>query len=111
MVRHTVNHWRVAPARTYRRLMRISDVVRLKGGDVITVRSDAAVTELLAGLPDSAAAVIVSHGGTIRVLAALLLGLDSLSTARLLTTPGNCQWADLVEGPDGWRIAGWNLRA
>lgn len=82
-----------------------------EGPAQVTERLRPAVTELLAGLPDSAAAVIVSHGGTIRVLAALLLGLDSLSTARLLTTPGNCQWADLVEGPDGWRIAGWNLRA
>jgi CBS domain-containing protein len=62
--RHSVIHWRVAPVRTYRRVMRISDVVRHKGGSVITVRTDASVTELLGLLSEHRiGAVVVSDDG------------------------------------------------
>lgn len=70
-----------------------------------------ALEELIDGLAAGECAIVVSHGGTIRILTAVLLGLDSPTITRLLTTPGNCQWAELVEGTDGWRLAGWNLRA
>ena len=44
--------------------MRISDVIRRKGGDVVTVRSDASVTELLALLFEHhIGAVVVSDDG------------------------------------------------
>ena len=44
--------------------MRISDVIRRKGGDVITVRTDASVTELLALLSEHRiGAVVVSDDG------------------------------------------------
>ena len=45
--------------------MRISDVIRRKGGDVITVRADASVTELLTLLAEHRiGAVVVSDDGT-----------------------------------------------
>ena len=45
--------------------MRISDVIRRKGGDVITVRADASVTELLTLLSEHRiGAVVVSDDGT-----------------------------------------------
>ncbi len=44
--------------------MRISDVIRRKGGDVVTVRSDASVTQLLALLSEHhIGAVVVSDDG------------------------------------------------
>ena len=44
--------------------MRISDVIRRKGGDVVTVRPDASVTELLALLSEHhIGAVVVSDDG------------------------------------------------
>ncbi len=44
--------------------MRISDVIKRKGGDVITVRTDASVTELLALLSEHRiGAVVVSDDG------------------------------------------------
>jgi CBS domain-containing protein len=44
--------------------MRISDVIRRKGGEVVTVRSDASVTELLALLSEHRiGAVVVSDDG------------------------------------------------
>ena len=82
-----------------------------EGPSEVADRVRPALAELIGALPDSQCAVIVSHGGTIKIIAALLLGLDTLTTSRLLTVPGNCEWADLVEGTTGWRIAGWNLRA
>ena len=46
------------------RVMRISDVIKRKGGDVITVRTDASVTELLALLSEHRiGAVVVSDDG------------------------------------------------
>ena len=69
-----------------------------------------ALSELTAALGSGECAVVVSHGGTIRVIVALMLGLDSPTITRLLATPGNCQWADLVATDTGWRLAGWNLR-
>lgn len=48
----------------YRRLMRISDVVKRKGATVVTVRSDASVTELLDLLAEHRiGAVVVSDDG------------------------------------------------
>lgn len=82
-----------------------------EGPAQVRERVSPALAELIASLGEGECAVIVSHGGTIRVLAAVLLGLDSPTVARLLTSPGNCQWADLVQVDSGWRLAGWNLRA
>ena len=46
------------------RVMRISDVIKRKGGDVITVRTDASVTELLSLLSEHRiGAVVVSDDG------------------------------------------------
>ena len=69
-----------------------------------------ALADLISALQAGQSAIIVTHGGTIRVLLATLLGID-VQTTRLLTTPGNCQWAELVQADTGWRVAGWNLRA
>lgn len=45
--------------------MRISDIVRSKGSDVVTIRTDATVTDLLALLADHGiGAVVVSDDGT-----------------------------------------------
>ncbi|CCH73404.1 histidine phosphatase family protein [Nostocoides australiense] len=82
-----------------------------EGPAEVRARVTPALDELIGRLGEGECAIIVSHGGTIRVLAAVLLGLDMLTATRLLTTPGNCQWADLVQAPAGWRLAGWNLRA
>lgn len=82
-----------------------------EGPAQVRARVAPALTELIDSLGDGQCAVIVSHGGTIRILAATLLGLDSITCTRLFTTPGNCRWAELVEGSDCWRVAGWNLHA
>jgi CBS domain-containing protein len=56
--------WRVAGCTPIVWGMRISDVVRHKGGDVITVRSDASVTALLSLLSEHRiGAVVVSDDG------------------------------------------------
>lgn len=77
----------------------------------VLARVRPALEDLVAGLGPGQCAVIATHGGTLRVIAGSLLGLDSVTATRLLTGPGNCQWADLVESDQGgWRLAGWNLR-
>lgn len=82
-----------------------------EGPAQVRARVTPALTDLIAGLGAGQCAVIVSHGGTIRILAGVLLGLDSVAITRLFTTPGNCRWADLVQASAGWRVAGWNLAA
>lgn len=82
-----------------------------EGPAQVRERVTPALRELIDALGEGECAVIVSHGGTIRILAGVLLGLDSLTITRLFTSPGNCRWADLVQAADCWRVAGWNLHA
>ena len=81
-----------------------------EGPAQVAARVEPALADLISALQAGQSAIIVTHGGTIRVLLATLLGID-VQTTRLLTTPGNCQWAELVQADTGWRVAGWNLRA
>jgi broad specificity phosphatase PhoE len=67
-----------------------------------------ALDALVAGLPEGECAVIVSHGGTIRIIAGLLLGLDSVTMTRLFTVPSNCGWATIVCSGEAWRVESWN---
>ena len=50
--------------------MRISDVVRRKGSDVITVRTDASVTELLDLLSEHRIGAVVVSGGSVNAMIA-----------------------------------------
>jgi len=58
-------HWRETKGRGYGRAMRISDVIRRKGDEVVTLRSDATVLELLESLEQHhIGAVVVSDDGS-----------------------------------------------
>src|ERR1035438_9733337 len=57
--------WRQTKSRDYGHVMRISDVIRRKGGGVVTLRSDATVRQLLEILEKHRiGAVVVSDDGS-----------------------------------------------
>ncbi|CCH78545.1 conserved hypothetical protein [Nostocoides japonicum T1-X7] len=71
--------------------MRISDIVRSKGSDVVTIRSDATVTELLALLADyRIGAVVVSDDGT---------SVHGIVSERDIVRHLHTQGADLLGSP------------
>ena len=69
-----------------------------------------ALAELAERLGPGECGIVVSHGGTVRVMLSVLLGIDNVMVTRLFATPGNCQWSELVETDTGWRLVGYNLR-
>jgi broad specificity phosphatase PhoE len=71
-------------------------------------RVRAALSDLLADLPDGETAVVATHGVTGRVVAAELVGMDQRLAWQALAGLGNCHWAVLTEGAYGWRIQAWN---
>jgi broad specificity phosphatase PhoE len=77
----------------------------------VTARVRAALDDLLDRLGQGETAVVATHGVTGRVVAAALVGLDVATVWRVLGGFGNCHWAELVEGPGGWRISAWNTSA
>jgi glucosyl-3-phosphoglycerate phosphatase len=77
----------------------------------VTARVRGALDDLLERLGPGETAVVATHGVTGRVVAAALVDLDVATVWRVLGGFGNCHWADLVEGPAGWRIATWNASA
>ena len=83
-----------------------------EGPAQVAARVRPALDALIASLAPGECGVVVSHGGTIRIISGLLLGIDPVTHTRLFAGPGNCQWADLVEtdAASRWRLAGWNLR-
>ncbi len=83
-----------------------------EGPAQVAARVRPALDALIASLGPGECGVVVSHGGTIRIVSGLLLGIDPVTHTRLFAGPGNCQWADMVEadGAGRWRLAGWNLR-
>ena len=84
------------------------------GEDTAEVRErvHAALTELLGALGAGETALVVSHGGSLRVGIAALLGWTEEQTGSLQGL-GNCSWAVLEEVARGGRLrmAGYNLRA
>ncbi|MBM6403163.1 CBS domain-containing protein [Phycicoccus sp. CSK15P-2] len=71
--------------------MRIADVVKRKGGEVVTVSSDATVTELLSLLSEhKIGAVVVSDDGT---------GLDGIVSERDIVRHLETDGAALLDAP------------
>lgn len=74
-------------------------------------RAAAAVTDALTGRPDDAVMVVVTHGGTVRSLLGLLLGLPQ-DRWSVLGGLANCSWSVLErfagDGPTGWRLTEHN---
>jgi probable phosphoglycerate mutase len=67
--------------------------------EVVAGRALAALTDL----PPSAAAVVVTHGGTGLRLIEALLGLDA-GRPRVLGALGNCAWSELSSSAGRWRL-------
>lgn len=87
---------------------RAGEVVRRGGGELreeVAARALAALADL-----DGRAPVVVTHGGTAKVLLVNLLGLpERLATA--FAPLANCHWSALRRLPGGWRLDGHNLGA
>lgn len=66
-------------------------------------RAAECVRELLVEVPPGGMLVAVTHGGTARGAAGVMLGLDP-SSWWLLAPLGNTCWSTLVEGDRGWRL-------
>jgi CBS domain-containing protein len=89
--------------------MRIADVLRNKGGAVVTVKPDATVTELLAGLAehnigamvvvgDSGVAGIVSERDVVRQMHAHGASVLSLPVEKIMTSVvSTCSKADTLD--------------
>ncbi len=67
--------------------------------------------EVLAGARPGECIVFSTHGVAGKALTAYLLGIEQHLAWRVLGTLGNCHWAELVEGREGWRIRTWNESA
>lgn len=92
-------------------LGRGEDVRRGDDGETlseVTERVGAALTEHLADVGPGECLVVSTHGAAGRAAAAWLLGIDAALAWRVLGALGNCHWAELVEGRQGWRIQAWN---
>ncbi len=82
------------------------ETVRRGGGELreeVASRALAALADI-----DGEVVVLVTHGGTAKVLAASLLGLP-LGRWRVLAPLSNCHWSELRSGPDGWRLDRHNV--
>jgi probable phosphoglycerate mutase len=89
------------------------DDVRAGGSETrsdVGERALAVVDELTTELESGRAAVVVSHGGTIRALIGRLVGLP-VDHWRVLGGLANCCWSVLEEGKSGWRLVEHNARS
>jgi len=80
--------------------------VRGRGGEEAAHVAERALAAL-ADLPEAAAAVVVTHGGTAGRLLEALLGLDA-DHRRVFGPLGNCSWSELVLQPGHWRLVRHN---
>ena len=76
--------------------------VRGRGGEDPDAVGERAL-EALADLPETGAAVVVTHGGTAGRLIERLLGLGS-DHRRVFGPLGNCAWSELVVQGSRWRL-------
>ncbi|MFQ6170336.1 histidine phosphatase family protein [Oryzobacter sp. R7] len=74
----------------------------------VTARFGEALEEHLADIGPGECLVVATHGAAGRAGVAWLLGLDQDVAWRVLAPLGNCHWAELVEGREGWRLHTWN---
>ncbi len=74
----------------------------------VAERVAAALTEHLETIGPGECLVVSTHGASGRTAAAWLLGLAPDVAWRVLGALGNCHWAELLEGRQGWRIQTWN---
>lgn len=94
--------------------MDLADIRRGVDGETLAEvgeRAGESLREILDGLGDDEAAVVVAHGVSTRAAVAHLLGLDQHRAAHALQTLGNCHWAELVESRTGWQLGVWNAHA
>jgi broad specificity phosphatase PhoE len=94
---------------TYGAWLRGEDV-RHEGGETLASVAARATEAVLSRLDGDAAGplVVVTHGGTSRVLLLTLLGLPV--SARAAFEPlGNARWAALRRRGDGWRLLAYNV--
>jgi broad specificity phosphatase PhoE len=80
--------------------------VRGRGGEEAAHVAERALAAL-ADLPETPAAVVVTHGGTAGRLLEALLGLDA-DHRRVFGPLGNCSWSELVLQSGHWRLARHN---
>lgn len=74
----------------------------------VAARGAAVLADIAERLGAEDTAIIVGHGGATRQAIAGFLGW-STSQAETVRGLGNCRWADLRQGPPGWRLFGYNL--
>ncbi len=94
--------------------MDLEDIRRGVDGETLAevgARTGASLRELLDGLDEGECVVVVAHGVSTRAGVADLLGLDQHLATQALRTLGNCHWAELVQGRNGWQLASWNAHA
>ncbi|WP_083542372.1 histidine phosphatase family protein [Kribbia dieselivorans] len=94
------------------RLLRGEDFKRGVTGESVAevrVRARPVTDEVVAGMEPGECVLLASHGVTLRVLAADLVGLPQQAAWTALSGLGNCHWAELVErSTGGWRLDVWN---
>jgi probable phosphoglycerate mutase len=74
----------------------------------VGVRASAAMRDWAAS---GGTVLIVSHGLSIRMGVANLLGWTTYAQASVLTVMGNCAWSILTNTRRGWRLDVWNAAA
>jgi probable phosphoglycerate mutase len=77
--------------------------------DELQVRITSAVERLLADHPDDATLAVFVHGGVIRALAALALGLDARTARLRLGTPVHLGLTTVSIRGDRWRLEEYNV--
>jgi glucosyl-3-phosphoglycerate phosphatase len=86
----------------------------METAEELAARVSAAMTELVGSIEPGETAVVVAHGGAIKVAVTALLGWTA-EIAQGLRHPVNCGWAVLehetLESGARWRLAAWNLSA
>ncbi|KRE61601.1 histidine phosphatase family protein [Nostocoides sp. Soil756] len=93
-------------------LRRGEDVTRPGGGESLAdvrERMGDALRDVLAATGPGECVVVSTHGAAGRAGVSWLLGLDMLVSWRVLGALGNCHWAELAEGRQGWRLRTWNV--
>ncbi len=81
-------------------------LARRGGGELHSEVADRA--EAAARDADGQTVVLVTHGGTAKLLAARLLGLPT-ALSRVIAPLANCHWTELRLEPAGWRLDRHNV--
>ncbi|MGI8691716.1 MAG: histidine phosphatase family protein [Geodermatophilaceae bacterium] len=81
-------------------------LARRGGGELHSEVADRA--QAAAADADGQTVVLVTHGGTAKLLAARLLGLPP-PLSRVIAPLANCHWSDLRLEPAGWRLDRHNV--